>query len=265
MAFRPVVPDFEQGLNGMAHTIWPEIAPGSCRPGSIVVWRIMVDRFGAETQDALLAALSPSERERASRFRRDSDQRLYVTAHGVLRHLVGRAVGRTPVEVAFGIGDHGKPYCTDGGVNFNISHSGGIALIALSDSCSVGVDVECIRAVTDHLAIARRFFHPAEVADISGLPGESSRHAFFRCWSRKEAVVKASGEGLSLPLNSFRVTCLADDDAAIVSPVGDVRWTGWTLANLDIAPGYCAALAARAESIDVETRTFSPSFLNCPA
>jgi 4'-phosphopantetheinyl transferase len=122
-------------------------------------------------------------------------------------------------------------------LTFNLSHSAGLALIAIATDSSVGIDLEYIRAQSDYADVARRFFSAAEVDQLNALPSDRYAEAFFSCWTKKEAYVKACGEGLALPLDSFSVP-LTTDPAH--SPVD---LCGWSLYTLRPAPGYAGALA----------------------
>src|SRR5262249_10240292 len=148
----------------------------------------------------LYATLSEDERRRSARFRFEHDRRRFVVARGVLRELLGRHLRTHPGEIRFVYNSFGKPLLdpTSGsGLKFNLSHAGDLALIAIADHADVGIDVEHVRPERDHAAIARQFF-PAPQADLlNRLPNQLRPQAFFRLWTRKEAFVKAAGEGLA--------------------------------------------------------------------
>ena len=152
--------------------------------------------------------------------------------HGELRAAVREALRRLIGDAEIRVDEHGRPWAE--GVAFNVSHSGEVGLIAVAAAGRrVGIDVQQIRETTDFTALAARFFHPDEAAAIG-----DRRDAFFRCWTRKEAVVKALGLGLQHPLGSFVV----DVDAQGPQPVEAL--SGMWVAGLDIDDGYAAAIAA---------------------
>jgi 4'-phosphopantetheinyl transferase len=156
---------------------------------------------GAERLSELLESFSPRERARYQSFAHEEHRSRWGAARGILREVLGRATGRAPAEIAFRYGAHGKPQIE--GPRFNISHSGGLALIALGQA-EVGVDVELPRRRrTDD--IARRFFSPGEKERLFALDDEPRYEAFFRLWTCKEAFLKATGEGLSRSLRSYEV------------------------------------------------------------
>lgn len=194
------------------------------------VWRTRLEQ--PERVDEFLRTLSDEEREKASRFHFAKHRRHFVVGRGVLRMLLARYLGTQPEEVQFDYGPHGKPSL--GGaqrassLRFNASHSGDFALYAFADDQEVGVDVEYIKSNIAPEEIAKRFFSPREVETLNALAAADQPAAFFRCWTRKEAYIKALGTGLSHPLNEFDVT------AAI---------PGWSLVDLDVERGYAAALA----------------------
>lgn len=175
----------------------------------------------------------------------------FIAARGALRLLLGAAVGRRPERLHFQIGEHGKPALVGGGVDFNVSHTRGCVLLALSRAGAVGVDVEPLdrRAMgaVEALQLARANFHRQEVAHIAAAADEAQLLTrFFLCWTRKEAVVKADGRGLQVPLDEFDV--LVDvDKAAIDVPGGRSLW----VQDICAGPGYAAALALPGRDIRI--------------
>jgi 4'-phosphopantetheinyl transferase len=219
-------------------------------------WRICVGDIQAERAGALRDVLSPGEQVRADRFHRAVDRRNFIAAHAGLRLLLATALGHRDEDVELTQTDTGKPMLVDRTLEFNLSHSGEIVLIALASGLSVGVDVEQPRGLADREAIARRFLHPGEAADLAQLTGRAAELAFFRCWTRKEAVAKALGLGLSLPLDQYRVSCRPDEPARLLH-LSDVEPAAaeWSLIDLVPGPDYVGALAAPARSITLVCRT----------
>jgi 4'-phosphopantetheinyl transferase len=183
------------------------------------------------------AALSAEELERASRYRVKQAALAFVAVRSALRRVLGERLGIAPADVRLGVGEYGRPLVAGGRISFNVSHSGAVGLIAVADGeRRLGVDVEAVRPETQIRPLAARFLHAAEAAAIG------DRHeAFFRCWTRKEAVVKALGRGLSHPLDSFMVDVDAD------GPVAVEGIDGISVTGLEIDAGYAAALAADGE------------------
>jgi 4'-phosphopantetheinyl transferase len=184
--------------------------------------------------------------ERAGRFHFARDRDHYTVARAVLRDILGRYLGLAPASLRFKYNPFGKPSLDDGarGVRFNLSHSGGIALYAVALGREVGVDVEQLKDEMDCGGVAERFFSPSEVAALRTLPPEAQKRAFFDCWTRKEAYVKARGDGLSLPLDSFDVSVAPGEPAALLRTRDDAcEASRWTLRELSTEPGYAAALA----------------------
>lgn len=215
-------------------------------PGDVHVWSVCLDRPESSV-DALSKTLSRDERDRAARFHFDRDRRRYVCARGALRHILGSYIDADPIEISFAYGPHGKPALArnGGSVSFNVSHSEEMALIAVASSEIVlGVDVEAIRSIPDGDDIARRFFAPREVARMAGLEPSARESAFFRCWTRKEAYLKALGDGLAKPLDSFEVTFGVEEPAELRVPGDQYEQTKWTLVALEPAAGFAAALVA---------------------
>jgi 4'-phosphopantetheinyl transferase len=217
------------------------------RADEVQVWRVALDRpLAAPTE--LAAVLAPDERARADRFCRDEDRARFVVARALLRLILGLHMGADPASLAFRTGPHGKPALAGpagGTLRFNVAHAGGLALCALAPGREVGVDLEPVRPVDDADALLRRLAAPAEAAAYAALPPAARRSAFFRWWTRKEAFLKATGEGLSRPLTSFEVSLRPDEPARLIRVAGDPAETArWRLRALAPAPGYVGALAA---------------------
>lgn len=186
--------------------------------------------------------LAPEELARSRGFRTAALREAYVAARGLLRAILGRCLGLAPAHLPLAFGSRGKPrVALAAPLNFNLSHSGGCALYALGGDGELGVDLERIQAMPDAESIARRFFSPSEVRDLLSLGSDARIDAFFRCWTRKEAYVKATGEGLALALDAFNVTLLPGAPPALDAP-GDPR--AWSLFEASPAAGYAAALVA---------------------
>ncbi len=224
-------------------------------------WRILVDGIGSPTRHALFDFLDDEERRRALRFVRDADQCSYTAAHAGLRLILAAALGGEPRDFTFSRGEFGKPrLAAANGVEFNMSHSGGIVLIALASALPLGVDVEAVRPLADRSDIVRSL-HSGEARDLAGLPEAEAEAAFFRCWTRKEAVVKALGRGMDLELDRYRVSARPDDAPAVLALEGEpAPRDSWSLIDLDPAPGgYVGAIAARAKRFTPSCRTLDPA------
>ena len=221
-----------------------------------------------EASDALLARLktllTPDENARADRYIFDAPRLAYVISRAALRILLARYTGINPQELRFRYGPKDKPSLdAPAPIQFNVSHSGGLALLAFTHICEIGVDVEQIRPIKDMLDIARRFFCAEEVADLLGLPPDRREHGFYLCWTRKEAYIKATGEGLSVRLDAFRVALRPGEPATFIHLDGDRRAAQqWSLHDLDAGPGYCGALAYYGARLPVDVKpTVDPTTL----
>ena len=194
--------------------------------------------------------LPADETARAARFRFDEHRRAYVLGRGALRALLANYLGIRPAEVAFVYGPHGKPGLAPQlknqarGLRFNASNSGNLAAYAFTRDCEIGIDIERHRALTDLERIARRFFSAEETAELLALSGDQQTDAFFRCWTRKEAFIKAMGGGLTIPLASFQVTLRPGVGARLVSINASAEAAReWTLSSFDPGPGFAGAVA----------------------
>jgi 4'-phosphopantetheinyl transferase len=204
--------------------------------------------------DALQAVLTSDERHRADRFRFPQDRQKYIAARGLLRRLLSRYLGYHPAAVPLAYGAYGKPYlATDRDdahrLQFNLSHAGDLALYAITSGRQVGIDVEQTRPIANAEAIAKRFFSEREYAMLLALPAAARTDAFVTCWTRKEAYIKALGEGLSHPLDTFDVAFLPHEPAALLHTRGDrAEAARWCLRDCTPAPGYKATLAVEGHS-----------------
>jgi 4'-phosphopantetheinyl transferase len=209
------------------------------------VWRAELE-VADEPLARLRETLTPDERERAERFAFEHLRRHFVAGRGILRSLLAGYLGRPAGSLRFSYGPHGKPALapgTDAGVRFNVSHSHGLALYAVARGRDVGVDVERIRPEFAGEPVAQRFFSAAEVRTLQKLPAEKRHEAFFACWARKEAFLKATGRGLRLPLDSFDVSLAPGEPAALLATRPDPAEAGrWSLRALDPGPGYAGAV-----------------------
>ncbi len=214
------------------------------------VWRAFLDEAPAQ-RDSFLHTLAEDERTRAQRFYFQTDRERFITAHGVLRAILGRYLSIAPESLAFRYSFYGKPaLVSESGVEtirFNISHSHGTALYVVTRGREIGVDLELIRDGLEIEQIAERFFSRREVSALSALPTELRQRAFFLCWTRKEAYIKARGEGLSIPLDQFDVSLIPGEPAALLSTQPDPdEALRWSLQELALASGYAAAFAVKA-------------------
>jgi 4'-phosphopantetheinyl transferase len=209
------------------------------------VWQASLDE-PARAVNALAATLSPDERARAERYCFERDRHRFIACRALLRAILARYTGRRPAELRFHYGPLGKPSLPAADdPSFNVSHSDGLAVYALARGRAVGVDVERIRPVAGADRIAERFFSEPERQALRAVPTARKLEAFFTCWTRKEAYVKARGEGLGHPLDRFAVSLAAGAPARLsAAGAGDERQIArWSLAGLAQSPGYVAALA----------------------
>lgn len=237
----------------------PRVEPPPLPPGEVHVWRAPLD-VSAGISGALEHALSPDELERARRFATPALRAGFVASQGTLRRVLAGYLGVPSAVLRFGRGDHGKPFLLEPagtGLCFNHSHSGALVLVAVVRGVEVGVDVEAPRDLGDMLALARRFFSPAEAATLAALAPGDRPAAFLTAWTRKEAFVKATGRGITQPLSSFSVAFAPGEPARLVAQDGEPEAPRrWVIHDLDPAPGYAAALALQCAGCTVRTFTW---------
>jgi 4'-phosphopantetheinyl transferase len=213
------------------------------------VWRVSL-KGTAERIARMSALLNPDERQRAGRFHFEKDRVAFVLARGTLRSVLGRYLGQPPARLRFSYNEWGKPQLlvreAEPSVDFNLSHSGEFALIAVTRGREVGVDVEHIREDFATDDVARRFFSDREYRELSCVDAGRRPRAFFDCWTRKEAFIKAVGQGLSFPLAQFVVSLQPGEPAALLHIEGHPEeLPQWTLRELSVHPDYAAAVAVK--------------------
>jgi 4'-phosphopantetheinyl transferase len=219
-------------------------------PADLVrVWRVHLDGVPARF-DRLEKLLSPDEVDRARRFQFERDRRRFTVARGALRTILGGYLQLNPMSIVFDYGPQGKPFLAPATsfIRFNVAHSGELALIAVSRERELGVDVEFVRSLTGAEQIADGFFSPREAAVFRSLPRDLVETAFFACWTRKEAYIKARGGGLSIPLDRFDVSLEPGKPAALLEVRDDpIEASRWSMVELQPASGYAGALVVQGE------------------
>lgn len=219
---------------------------------AVHVWRIHVDD---ELPDVNWSVLSDDEHDRARRFHFEVHRRCFVAAHAATRRILAFYAHVNPLSLQFTEGEFGKPSLTNGnGLEFNLSHSGDLALLAVSRERAVGVDVERWNEETEHLTLAEHFFSEAECEALRGLAqaNEQVVAGFFAAWSRKEAYIKASGHGITRGLHHFAVSLVPGEPARVIADqLDDMAADRWIMRDLPAGDGYSAALVAAAPVDDV--------------
>jgi 4'-phosphopantetheinyl transferase len=207
-----------------------------------------------------LKILDEQERRRTARFYFAPDQVRYSVCHANMRRILGSYLRRPPESLVYRDAEGGKPElvltATEPPLRFNLSHSKSIALLAVGLDSEVGVDVEDIRPIERD--VATRFFSHAEIASMAALDGEAWFDAFYRCWTRKEAILKVEGMGLRIPLDSFDVSVLAEEPAALLAARPQSKLSAhWHLHHLAPADRSMAALAVATSASEIKTFSFT--------
>ena len=226
------------------------VLPASWRSDEVALWPADLDEWDWNGQEPG-ALLSTDERARAARFVFEKDRRRFVTGRAVLRTLLGRSLGRPAAGLSFRYGTQGKPMLADRDLWFNVSAAAGKALYAVSPGRRVGVDIERIRDIAEMEAVAERAFSMTEKDWLRARPAARRRSAFFRCWTRKEAVVKGLGAGFSMPPDRFDVGPGRSGLVRVtVASPGEIGH--WIVRDIAAFPGYAAAAAAEAPGVRQE-------------
>lgn len=227
--------------------VWVPTAKLALTSNDIHIWWAALDQPEWRVQQ-LAQTLSVDESIRADRFHFEQDRKRFIARRGILRTLLGGYLGIEPDRLQFYYGSHGKPALAENSsgstVRFNLSHSQGIAVYAVTRNSEIGIDIESIRFLSDAEQIAKRFFSAQEYAVFQTLTPSQKQPAFFKCWTCKEAYLKAIGDGLALPLDQFDVSLSPREPAKLLSIKGDSQSAhGWFLQELTPVSGYVAALA----------------------
>ena len=221
----------------------------------IHIWIASLDELSFEVRQPA-GVISQEERRRASRFQFDSDRNRFVVCHGILRRILGRYLNVPPQRLHFFCGVHGKPALRSDlntqRICFNISHSGEMGLFAFTRDRQIGVDIEQIRYLADMDLVARHFFTESENDLLETLPQSQKTEAFFNCWVRKEAFIKAKGSGLTWPLNGFEVSMSPEEPARLLSIAGDLEEaTRWAMIDVSPGRGYVGAVVVQNQDLGI--------------
>lgn len=222
------------------------------------MWRVALDAL-TDDAPALYHLLHTDERARADRFVYDRHRWAFVAGRAALRTLLSEYVGVARDRLRFRYSATGKPDLAEppAPVRFNLSHSGDVALVAVTRRLDVGVDVERVEPDRAGDDVAERYFSPDEVAALRRLPSPRRIAGFFSVWTLKEAYIKALGDGLSRPLDTFTVELAFAGPSRLLRADGDDP-SAWTLHTLDPGPGYAGAVAVRARDVRVASLDWNP-------
>lgn len=213
------------------------------RAGGVRVWQTPLDVDAADLSECK-GVLSADEQLRASTFRSAIDRRRFIVARARLRQILSHCLETTPIAIRFGYLPRGKPYLAAPAVplHFSVSHARNLAVFAIADNCRPGIDIECLDRVIDVEGVARRFFTANETAALLQTAHADRQRVFMAIWTRKEALVKALGEGLALSLNRIEVSTAPEGKPEIVA-ADDERFSRCTLHQIAVAHGYVASMA----------------------
>jgi 4'-phosphopantetheinyl transferase len=224
-------------------------------PSEVHLWWSALNASEPVNDALATAMLSSDERERAARFHFAHDQHRFILAHGMLRRVLAMYVDRRPQEIRFDYGAHGKPRLADSDVTFNLAHSHDIVVCAIARGRQVGVDVEHIEPMRDWEQIAAKTFSRAEQEALFALEPDQQLVGFFNCWTRKEAYVKARGDGLAIPLDSFDVSLKPGEPAVLLGNRLDASQVGrWALASIEPVKDYVGAIAVQGQIAEIVLR-----------
>jgi 4'-phosphopantetheinyl transferase len=217
------------------------------RERAVHVWQGRLDDYPQAEVPRLEKVLSDDEEQRAARFHFEKNRNEFILSRGWLRVLLGQYLGVPPAELVFTYSAHGKPGIgvpAMAPLGFNVSHTDGMVVFAFAWKRKIGIDIEKPREDVDVEELAERFFSSAEKQALHMLPPEIRRGAFFRGWTRKEAYIKAIGEGLSHPLHQFDVSLAPEETHALLGTRPDAKEASrWTVRDVPVEPGYVSALA----------------------
>jgi 4'-phosphopantetheinyl transferase len=220
------------------------------------VWCASLDAPASQVR-SLQDTLAADELSKAGRYHFQIDRDHFIVARGRLREILGRYLKQAPQKLCFSYGPYGKPALVGNtkkqALHFNVSHSHGMALYAITREREIGVDLERVRPEVMEEKIAEHFFSPREVKQLHNLPENLQTQAFFTCWTRKEAYIKARGEGLQIELDSFDVSITPGEPAALLrSSAGPEETSRWSIYELDAGADYAAALVVEEDDMQIK-------------
>lgn len=216
------------------------------KENEVHTWRLYHDQVNYPINN-LKNLLAPDELKRSQKFRFTEHQNRFIISWALLRLILEIYLKTKASLIHFQYNPYGKPFLSNKSkgecIKFNMSHSGNISLYAVTRNREIGIDVEFIKSDIDELEIAKHFFSPHEIGELLQVPSQLRKKAFFDCWTRKEAFIKARGEGLSIPLDSFDVSLAPGQPARLMSTRSDKsEISKWFLKELYPGPGYAGAL-----------------------
>ena len=225
------------------------------------VWRLLLNEHNSHVEN-IKEFLSADELERAGKFHFEKDQHRFLMARGVLRIILANYLGKRPDELRFDYNSFGKPALADNNgwdsISFNLSHSGEIVLYAVSCNRKIGIDVERIQDSIDVRQIANRFFSIAEISSLDRVHKEKMSGVFFQYWTRKEALFKAVGDGISFPMEHLDVSLINGNFLSpIILPGENGEKYCWHVQDLFPGDGYTAAIATEGGDLDISCWHYS--------
>jgi len=207
-----------------------------------------------ENLEEYKSVLSENELERAGKFRYDKHRNIFIKTRGLQRILIAKYLQDKPNDIHIEFGPHGKPFCKNKSqLTFNASHAGAVILLAFTLKNELGIDVELIKKEVEVESISKHFFSENEIVKLISLDKSLRHEAFFTCWSRKEALIKAIGDGLSFPLDQFEVSFAADEPVSLLETKWDeTEKNQWTILDIPLENDYKGALAVKAKGQSIE-------------
>ncbi len=244
----------------MSRTIRSIPLPLTLNGGEVHIWCVTFDQLSFQTK-SLTKLLSVEERTRAKRFYFKKDRRRFIIRHAILRLLLGNYLCLDPKRLLFFYGKNGKPMLAGKHgkptIFFNMSCSVDLALYGFNRDSAIGVDTEFVRDISEMDQVAERFFSKRENRELRALSGGQEKTAFFNCWTRKEAFIKATGDGLSQPLDSFDVSLTPGERARLLEIKGDSKEASkWSLHSLTLAPNYTSAFAVMSHDYKLKVHCY---------
>ena len=240
---------------------WPTAVPdGMISSNEVHIWRFYQEETNSQIE-TLQGILSPDELARSEKFHFEKDRKKFILTRGILRKLLGSYLGKNPQQIRFNYTSFGKPFLAidseNNNLSFNLSHSGELVLYAITRNQKIGIDIEQIRDHTDVMAIAKRFFSPAEIGEMEKANEKNRTELFFTYWTRKEAFVKALGKGVSFPMERLDVSLLNKFSPIIKSTAENNETACLNVQDLLPGDGYLAAIATEVNDADISCWQFS--------
>ncbi len=257
---------FQQLIKQLDKSIWQAV---TSLPGNLTDKSVDVVLFShtqtSDTTQHFHHLLDDAEKYRATQFYTESLQNQFIIRRAMLRYILSAYIACHPQEITLAYAEHGKPFIADNPVFFNLSHSLDLVIVVITKTPATGIDIEFAKPIPDMERVARHHFSPAEQERLFALPSDEQMAAFYRCWTRKEAFIKADGRGLGIALDSFDVSLLPSEPAKLIRLRDDKTVSSrWQMRDIPLPGDYTGAIIAASQTFTLNCFVINPISIQSP-